>query len=64
MKLLEWMTKTDTDILEAAEIFGVSPHAIKKWLRGERLPRDEMKRKIRKISKGMITADDWIDGAH
>ena len=60
MKLLEWMNKTNTDIIEAAEVFGVTVFAVKKWLRGDRIPRDNMKIKIKKVTKGLVTGDDWI----
>ena len=33
MRLLDWMTKTDIDVLEASRAFGVSVFAVKKWLK-------------------------------
>lgn len=60
MRLKEWLDKNDHDILKAAEIFGVSIHAVKKWLRGDRSPRDKMKAKITKLTKGAVTANDWV----
>ena len=38
MLLMAWMEKTGTDIIQAADAFGVSTFAIKKWLKGERTP--------------------------
>ena len=61
MRLQDWMEKTDTDIIEAARMFGVSIYAVKKWLRGDRIPRDDMKRKIRKLTKGLVDGNDWIE---
>lgn len=61
MSLQEWLDKNDTDILKAAELFGVSIHAVKKWLRGDRAPRDKMKAKIAKLTKGAVTANDWVE---
>ena len=61
MRLQDWMEKTDTDILATAKLFGVSVYAIKKWLRGERIPRDRMKAKIRRITRGAINGNDWIE---
>ena len=61
MRLQDWMEKTDTDIIETARMFGVSVYAVKKWLRGDRIPRDDMKRKIRKLTKGLVDGNDWIE---
>jgi len=63
--LKEWMTKTDADILKIAETFGVSIHAVKKWLRGERAPRDKMKAKIAKLHASWIEMHGyfWQDKA-
>ena len=58
--LREWMDKTDIDIFEAARAFGVSIHAVRKWLRGERIPRTAMQSKIRKITKGQVDGSDWL----
>ena len=60
MKLREWMDKTDIDVFEAARAFGVSIYAVKKWLTGERIPRDAMKARIKRVTKGQITGDDWV----
>jgi len=61
MRLQDWMEKTNTDIEATAKMFGVSIYAVKKWLRGDRIPRDAMKAKIRKITKGAINGNDWIE---
>ncbi len=60
MRLLDWMKKTDTDILEAAKAFDVSIYAVKKWLKGERIPRPKMQSKIKKVTKGAVSGDDWM----
>jgi hypothetical protein len=60
VNLKGWMDKNDADILKTAETFGVSIHAVKKWLRGDRSPRDKMKAKIAKLTKGAVTANDWV----
>ena len=61
MRLIEWMTKSDTDIEDTARMFEVSIFAVKKWLNGERIPRYKMKAKIKRLTKGAVTGDDWID---
>lgn len=60
MTLREWMDKTDIDVFEAARAFDVSIYAVKKWLRGERIPRDTTKAKIKKVTKGQVNGDDWV----
>jgi len=60
MKLIDWMNKTDIDVFEAARAFDVSIYAIKKWLRGERTPRPKMQARIKKVTKGAISGDDWM----
>jgi hypothetical protein len=57
--LRQWMDKTDIDVFEASRAFGVSIYAIKKWLKGERTPRPKMQAKIKKVTKGSVTGDDW-----
>lgn len=58
--LRNWMDKSGTDILEAAELFGVSVYAVKKWLNGDRVPRSAMQAKIKKATKGAVTGDSWL----
>lgn len=60
MKLIEWLQKTDRDIDSAAQDFGVSIFAIRKWLRGERIPRPQTQVKIKRITKGLVTSEDWM----
>jgi hypothetical protein len=59
MNLRAWMDKVDIDVFEAARAFGVSIYAIKKWLKGERTPRPATQAKIKKVTKGDVTGDDW-----
>jgi hypothetical protein len=54
------MKRTDIDVYEAARAFGVSTFAIKKWLKGERTPRPKMQTKIKNITKGFVSGDDWM----
>ena len=60
MRLLDWMTKTDIDVLEASRAFGVSVFAVKKWLSGDRTPRPKMQAKIKRITRSAVTGDDWV----
>lgn len=54
------MDKLDITIDEAARSFDVSIFAVRKWLRGERIPRPAIQRKIKKITRGDVTPSDWI----
>jgi hypothetical protein len=54
------MDKTDIDVFEASRAFGISVFAIKKWLRGDRTPRPKMQAKIKKVTKGDVSGDDWM----
>lgn len=60
MILRDWMDKTGTDIIETAKAFGVSVYAVKKWLNGDRIPRSKTQAKIKKITKGAVSADSWL----
>lgn len=60
MTLREWMDKSGNDIIETAKIFNVSIYAVKKWLNGDRRPRSEMQAKIKKLTKGDVSPNDFI----
>ncbi len=60
MRLRDWMDKTDIDVFEAARAFGVTTHAIKKWLKGERTPRPTNQAKIKRITRGAVNGEDWL----
>ncbi len=60
MRLIDWMKKTDIDIIEASRAFGVSTFAIKKWLKSDRIPRPKTQARIKKITKGAVSGDDWM----
>lgn len=60
MTLRQYMDKMNIDIYVMSKTFGVSVHAVKKWLRGDRIPRDKMKAKIAKVTKGAVSGNDWV----
>ena len=60
MRLIDWMRKTDIDVYEAARAFDVSIYAVKKWLKAERVPRPKTQNKIKKITRGAVSGDDWM----
>lgn len=60
MTLREWMDEEDFDVVTVAGLWGVSVHAVKKWLRGDRTPRPKMQALIKRRTNGRITGDDWL----
>lgn len=60
MDLREYMEKMNVDIIKVASNFGVSVHAVKKWLRKERIPRPKMQAKIKILTKGLVDGNDWV----
>jgi DNA-binding transcriptional regulator YdaS (Cro superfamily) len=52
---------------EKAESFsvrvGVTVFAVRKWVRGERVPRPATIMKIKKATKGKVTAEDWMSNS-
>jgi len=51
---------------ETAEQFAarveVTKFAVRKWVRGERIPRPSTIVRIKKATKGAVTAEDWMNG--
>jgi hypothetical protein len=60
MKLRSWMIANDIDVYEAARAFDSSIYAVKKWLKGERTPRPKTQARIKKVTKGAVSGDDWM----
>ncbi len=65
VKLEKYILKTydgetkQSSLTDFAEDCGVSLHEVRKWVDGDRSPRDERKRLIEKLTKGAITLYDW-----
>ena len=60
MTLKDWLAKNEISNKTAAKHFGCSIYAIRKWLRGERIPRPKMQNTIKRVTGGAVTGDDWI----
>lgn len=60
MRLQEYLKEHGEKPLEFAERIGVSIHAIRKWISKERIPRPETQALINKITKGVVTPNDWV----
>lgn len=39
----------------------ISEHTVKKWVRGERIPRAEAAVRIKELTGGAVTADDFAE---
>lgn len=64
MKLIAYMrVKKLDDEAMASRVGGVTRHAVKKWMYGERMPRPEQIAAIAKITNGKVTLADWIEQA-
>lgn len=62
MTLSDWMTAKNISADELSRVLGdgASIFGIRKWLQGQRVPRKAMQLKIRKLTKGSVTPNDWI----
>ncbi len=63
MTLLDWMTKTGSDIRSVAKELECSIYAVRKWVRKERVPRPPMQVKIKAMTAGKVSGDDWMPQA-
>jgi len=61
MTLKDYLQKNDIYYRDFAEEIGVSIFAVRKWLNGERTPRDRTKALISKATNGKVQAQDWIE---
>ena len=61
MTLKDYLQKNDIYYRDFAEQIGVSIFAVRKWLNGERVPRDRTKALISKATGGKVQAQDWIE---
>lgn len=60
MTLIEWLAEKDITVPEAAKVFGVTIFAVRKWISGERVPRPRTQSRIKRITKGLVSGDDWL----
>lgn len=50
-------------LAEFAEEVGVSIFAVRKWLSGERVPRDRTKLRISQVTDDQVRIQDWVGTA-
>lgn len=59
MNLLEWRTRENLNIAEAARFFGLHPVVYGRHEKGERFPRRRIIQIYTQKSKGLVTANDF-----
>lgn len=62
MTLNKYLQSKKKSPWEFAEESGFSIFAVRKWLNGERIPRDINKVKIAKLTKNEVGPADWLRG--
>lgn len=62
MKLENYLTDKKLTQSEFAAMVGVEQSAVSQWLSGLRTPRDAFKKKIFEVTKGAVTANDFVEG--
>lgn len=60
MRLYDWLVSNDVSDADFAERVGTSPHAVKKWRYGERIPRSVALARIVAATNGQVTANDFF----
>jgi transcriptional regulator with XRE-family HTH domain len=59
MQLEAFMKDRQWDAAAVASAVGVSPEAVRKWLRGERIPRPAQMRRIVEVTDGAVQPADF-----
>lgn len=59
MRLVKWMAKAGLRPDTLAPKIGVTPTAVYRYLDGSRIPDPPIMAKIREVSGGRVTADDF-----
>jgi transcriptional regulator with XRE-family HTH domain len=59
MTLQQFMTHANLDAAQLAAQVGVGREAVRKWVRGERIPRPNLMRRIVKVTKGKVGPADF-----
>jgi DNA-binding transcriptional regulator YiaG len=60
MQLKTYLSDKEMSVADFAKSIGHSEAAVKKWLRGERIPRREALAKIREITGGSVLPADFF----
>jgi hypothetical protein len=63
MKLQAYLSEKDISLETFAKLVGASTFGVRKWIRGERLPRKNALKRIGEVTGGEVTAVDFLDMA-
>ena len=63
MTLASFLAARNIDAASFAHQIGVKPEAVRKYLRGERIPRAQIMREIVKVTDGHVTPSDFYGAA-
>lgn len=61
MRLQAYLTLKKLTHLEFGKLIGASEHGVRKWARGERVPRPDAVRKIQDVTEGAVSPADFFD---
>lgn len=54
-----WVKETYGDVYSLADVLGVHPHTIHKWMRGEGEPRRAVRAMLEMLSEGQFDPPYW-----
>lgn len=63
MKLHDYLSQRKIAETEFAALVGASVHAVRKWRYLDRIPRKKALAKIRAVTGGKVTANDFVEAA-
>jgi DNA-binding transcriptional regulator YiaG len=63
MNLSAYRSQSGMSQQAAADWFGASKRQVIRWEKRESIPSPRMQAKIKRLTKGQVSAEDWVDGA-
>lgn len=60
MTLASYLAQSGTSHADFAKLIGVSQAAITRYARGDRIPRPAQMQKIAEVTRGKVTANDFM----
>ena len=60
MTLADYLKRNEISLDEFADLTGVRPLAVRRWIKGERTPRPDKQREIYEKTGGAVTPNDWV----
>ena len=61
MQLQQWLKKQSMPIMVFAERVGAHRSSIYRFIKGQTLPRREVLRRIAEVTRGQVTANDFVE---